>query len=393
MRMAYLDCFSGISGDMMLGALVGAGADLGELEETLRGLHLDGWSLKQGDGSREHRVPGTDVEVVCGEDHVHRTFRDIRGMIEQSDLTDTVKQRSVEVFHRLAVAEGKVHGKDPEEVSFHEVGAVDSIVDIVGCVAGLERLGIERLSCSPLPLGGGTVRCRHGQIPIPAPATAELLVGVPTVPGEERRELVTPTGAALATTLATGFGPMPAMTVEAVGYGLGKVRGHGLPNALRLFVGSASVEGEVPQDVSLVLEANIDDMPGELFGPLLQQLLDAGAQDAYYTPVQMKKGRPGLLVTVLCAPVQRNALEAVLFHETTTIGVRRHRVWRSCLERSTRVVRTRLGEVRIKECTGLGGVLNRMPEFEDCHTLARKHGLAIREVHELALAAARAEEP
>jgi len=392
-RIAHLDCFSGISGDMMLGALVGAGVQLAELAEMLQGLKLPGWSLRELSAEHEHRVPGTSVEVVCGDEgHVHRTFADIRRMIEDAELPPPVATRSIDVFQRLAVAEGKVHGKPADEVTFHEVGAVDSIVDIVGSVAGLHLLAIERVSCAPVPLGSGTVHCRHGLIPVPAPATTELLRGVPTYPGEDARELVTPTGAALATTLASGFGSMPPMEIEAIGYGLGKAAGRAMPNALRLFVGTPPVEEGVPQSQAIVLEANIDDLSPQFYGPLADRLFDGGALDVYLSPVQMKKGRPGTLVTVLCDPGSRARLEQVLFDETTTIGVRRHTVWRSCLERSTRVVRTEYGDVRIKESYARGRLRNRMPEFDDCRDLAEESEVPVRQVHDAALAAAREEE-
>jgi len=393
MRVAHLDCFSGISGDMVLGALVGAGVDLDQLTGMLEGLRLPGWSLRQLPADHEHRVPGTSIEVVCGEEgHVHRTFADIRRLIADAQLPDAVATRATEVFLRLAVAEGKVHGKPPETVTFHEVGAIDSIVDIVGSVAGLSLLEIDRLTCAPIPLGRGTVRCRHGLIPVPAPATVELLRGVPTYPGEDARELVTPTGAALATCLASEFGTMPPMQIDAIGYGLGKAKGEAMPNALRLFVGTPPAEDEIPQSEALVLEANIDDLSPQFYGPLVDRLLDAGALDAFLTPVQMKKGRPGTLVTVLCDPRSRERMEDILFGETTTIGVRRHVVRRSCLERSTRTVRTAYGEVRIKESFDQGGLRNRMPEFDDCRARADECGVPVRQVHDAAVAAAREDE-
>jgi len=388
-RLAHLDCFSGISGDMTLGALVDAGLDLEALEAQLRTLGLDGWSLRAGPVPEEHRIPGTRVEVLCEEEgHVHRHFGDIRAMIEAADLPDVVRERAVAVFRRLAVAEGKIHGKDPDEVGFHEVGAVDSIVDIVGAVAGLHLLGVERLSCSELPLGSGTVRCQHGLIPVPAPATLELVQGIPTYPGEDRRELVTPTGAALVATLAEAFGPPPAMVPHRVGYGIGQARGKAMPNGLRLILGEALAEGGVPQDTSWVLQANIDDLAPQFFGPLLQALLDDGAQDAFLTPVVMKKGRPGIQVTVLCSPDRIGQMERILFQETSTIGVRRYQVWRSCLDREIVTVSTEYGDVRVKVASGLDRELNRMPEFEDCRTRAREHGVSILQVHQAALAAA-----
>ncbi len=388
MTIAHLDCFSGISGDMTLGALVDAGAPLDELRAMLRTLDLDGWDLAIDPEARDHRVGGTSILVGCAEEgHVHRTFRHIRAMIEAADLPAPVVERSVRVFRVLAEAEGKVHGKPAEEVGFHEVGAVDSIIDIVGSVAGLHLLGVTRLTCSPLPLGGGTVRCQHGVIPVPAPATVELLRGCPTYGGPEQRELVTPTGAALVTALAEGFGDAPPMVLRAVGYGLGKAPGTTLPNALRLLLGDDDGHG-MPRDRSWVLEANIDDMSPQLFGPLIDRLLAAGAQDATLTPVHMKKGRPGMTVSVLCPPDARDAVERLLFRETTTIGVRRHPVTRTCLERRRVTVETPYGKVGIKESRGDGGIVNRMPEFEDCLRRARECGVPVLDVQQAALAAA-----
>ncbi len=389
MKLLYLDCFSGISGDMMLGALVDAGLPIEDLSTMLASLPLEGWSLATDPDARDHRVGGTSVIVGCPpEEHVHRTFRDIRAMIEGSTLPPTVQQRAVAVFHCLAIAEGKVHGKPAEEVGFHEVGAVDSIIDIVGAVAGLHLLGIERIHCSPLPLGSGTVRCQHGLIPVPAPATVEVLRGCPTYAGEEARELVTPTGAAIAKVLADEFGPLPAMQLETVGYGLGKARGEVLPNALRVLVGTSDTE-DAPQEVSTMLEANIDDLSPQFFGPLSDRLLAAGAQDVFLTAVQMKKGRPGVQISVLCSPERRTAMEDLLFRETTTIGVRRQQVWRSCLQRRFVTVETPYGKVSIKESYGRRGVLNQMPEFEDCRRLADEHDLPVLHVHNAAVDAAR----
>jgi len=390
-RVAYLDCFSGISGDMTLGALVDAGVPLDVVREAVAALELDGWDLALDPDGRDFRIGGTRVLVHASEDGgVHRTFRDIRGMIEAADLPAGVAERSIAVFAALAEAEGKVHGRPPDEVHFHEVGAVDSIVDIVGSVAGLAHLGIDRLVCSPLPLGGGTVHCRHGEIPIPAPATVELLRGLPTVPGHEQRELVTPTGAALARTLADDFGPPPPMVLQAVGYGLGSARGEGLPNALRLLLGDGHPADELPRHRATVLEANVDDLSPQFLGPLIERLLDAGALDASFTPVQMKKGRPGILVSVLCSPADRAILEELLFRETTTIGVRHHEVWRTCLDRRTETVQTPYGPIRLK-VSGVGDRdLNRMPEFEDCREAALTHGVTPLEVHQAALTADRA---
>jgi pyridinium-3,5-bisthiocarboxylic acid mononucleotide nickel chelatase len=398
----YFDCASGASGDMLLGALVDLGLPLADLERALRTLPLEGYGLKC-ERVRRAGIGATRIEVVveghghghghapghgrghADAGHVHRGLREILPLIEESGLAPLVKERSRELFRRLAEVEGRVHGIAPDEVHFHEVGAVDSIVDIVGCVYGLHWLGAERFVSSPLNLGSGTVRIAHGTVSVPAPATAELVKGVPVFAAGEG-ELLTPTGALLVTAFATAYGPLPAMRIERTGWGAGASDPHARPNVLRLIAGEAEASAS---ETVVVLETEIDDMSPQLCPPLGERLLAAGALDVYFTSILMKKGRPGLLVTVLAPCEGSAALEEVLFSESTTLGVRRQ-VWeRTTLARDLLAVTTPYGAIRIKIGRRGGRVYNAQPEFEDCATTARERGVPVKEVWSAALAAYR----
>jgi uncharacterized protein (TIGR00299 family) protein len=381
----YLDCFSGISGDMLLGALVDAGLSLDDLREDLARLPLSGYELTAERVTRKG-ISGTQVVVTAGESHSRRRLPDVLDIIGQAELPAEVGDRARRTFTRLAEAEAHVHGKPVEEVHFHEVGAVDAIVDIVGGLCGIERLGIAALHCSPLPLGGGWVDAAHGRLPVPAPATAELLKGVPTYGGPVERELVTPTGAAIVSTVCKAFGPMPSMAVTSVGYGAGSLDlPH--PNLLRVFVGESTA---APQQRRLVLlETNLDDLNPEFYDHLMDRLFAAGALDVFYTPIVMKKTRPATLVSVLAEPTQADALEDVLFRETSTLGVRCYEVTRRCLDREWREVETPYGQVRVKLGRIGPEVVTASPEYEDCRRLALERGVPVRVVYEAAQAAFR----
>ena len=387
MRVLYFDCFAGASGDMMLGALVDAGLPLETLKESLRALPLDGWELR---AERVVRQGVSATSIVVADqphphEHHHRGLAEIVGIVDRSTLPPGVKARSKGLFERLARAEAEVHGIPVDEVHFHEVGAVDSIVDIVGAVAGLEWFGADEVVSSPLNVGRGTVECAHGTLPVPAPATARLVQGAPVYSAGPDGELLTPTGALLVTGFAARFGPLPAMRVERIGYGAGTRTTPGWPNVLRLFVGETAEAR--PRDTIVVVECDIDDMSPQLFGPLMERLLASGAVDVYYTPVQMKKGRPGILVTALAPPDRRESVVAALFRETTTIGVRYHEAGRECLGREFVTVPTRHGDVRIKLARLEGRTVNAMPEFDDCARLASQRGVPVREVQAEALRA------
>jgi uncharacterized protein (TIGR00299 family) protein len=320
--------------------------------------------------------------------HEHRRLADIVALIDQSGLEPEVKARSTQLFRRLAEAEATVHGARPEDVHFHEVGAVDSIVDVVGGVLGLQWLRADRFVSSPLNVGTGTVTMSHGTFPVPPPATARLVQGAP-VYGAGEGELLTPTGALLVTSFATSYGPLPLLRPEGVGHGAGTRDPHDRPNVLRLIVGDA--EAAEGGDRVLVLEAEIDDMSPQLFGPLIDRLLAAGALDAYLTAIQMKKGRPGVLLSVLTAPGGREALEGLIFSETTTLGIRRSEWERTTLARETVAVETPYGPVRVKVGRREGRVLNAQPEFDDCEKAAAARGVPVKEVWAAALAAWRKE--
>lgn len=389
MKILYLDCFSGISGDMCLGALIDAGADPGWLEAELRRLPVQGWDMLVCRDS-SYGITGTRVRINVREDHQpHRHYSDIRDMIAGSTLPERARDTAIRIFDRIAGAEGKVHGVPAHHVHFHEVGAVDSIIDIVGTALALHCLDVDRVICSPVPPGSGQIMCRHGLLPVPAPATAELLRGIPLKGMDVQGELTTPTGAAIAAELAGSFGPVPEMTVSAVGYGLGS-KDFGIPNFLRVFIGSqAQMESLYGSDSVLVMETGIDDMNPQIFGHVMERLFSAGALDAFFTPAQMKKNRPGCLLTVLCRPRDKNAILGILFEETTTLGVRCREEKRFLLERTFGEVETPYGRVRIKTALdGSGRSLRSAPEYEDCKKISLEKGVPLRKVYEAALLAA-----
>jgi pyridinium-3,5-bisthiocarboxylic acid mononucleotide nickel chelatase len=381
MKIAYFDCFSGISGDMTLGALVDAGAPLEALRQGLARLPVGGWKLTA-DKVRKAGVAATFVRVeITAQQHHHRHLRDILKMIESAELPPRAAERATNIFRRLGEAEARIHGVPIEKVHFHEVGAVDAIVDIAGAALALELLGIERVYGSPVNVGGGTVGTEHGTLPVPAPASVELLRGAPTYSSGIEKELTTPTGAAILSTLAAGIGAQPAMKVAAVGYGAGSWDLPGQPNVLRVMVGEAAAADAGAGDETLsVLETNLDDMTPEVAGWVMEQALAAGALDVFSSPVQMKKNRPGLLLTVLCEPAAAERLTALLFRETTTLGVRSHTVRRRALDRTQETVQTPWGAVAVKVARLDGAVVNAAPEYEDCARVARERGVPLKQV-------------
>lgn len=449
MKILYLDCFAGISGDMFLGALLDLGLELDVLSAELSKLPLQGYQLQadrvdklsiqavqfkvillEPGGARlaDSEFIEVDPTLAAGglddlhaqrtegvhpEAHSHRSLPEILAVIQDSALSDRVKNQACAIFTRLAEAEGEVHGSPANQVQFHEVGGTDAIVDIVGAAIGLEQLGIESVYASPLPLGSGFIRSAHGLYPVPGPATANLLRGVPVYTTQASGEMVTPTGAAIITSLAQGFGPMPAMTVEAVGYGAG-TRQREFPNVLRGFAGeSYPLSGEAPLGVrvgrdpypqqhqvpagepgyheaqAVVIETNIDDMSPQLFEHLSDLLLAAGALDVVMFPVQMKKGRPGMLLHVLAYPTSVDTLLKIVFSESTSIGARTYPVTKHMLQRETRLVETPYGRVRAKLAWLGERLVNVAPEYEDCLEIAYHRGVPLKEVISAAMAAAR----
>lgn len=387
---AYFDCYSGISGDMILGALVDAGVPFDALVHELRRLPLGGYELERQEVS-DTSIRGTKLRVRVPEpDLGHRHLSDIEALIADSSLSERVKERSLSVFRCLAEAEAAVHGSSRDEVHFHEVGAVDSIIDVVGSAIGLDWLGVQRVCASPLPLGSGVVTCDHGTLPVPAPATLELCrrARAPIRATDVEAELVTPTGAAIVCTLATFERPL--LRLCRVGYGFGERR-LVWPNALRLWLGDP-VESGKDQDVVAVIETNVDDMTPELLGAAMDQLFEAGALDVSFEPIQMKKNRPAVKVTVIVKPEQADELAGLLLEHTTTLGVRVHEVRRLKCERWQARVQTPWGEVLVK-FKRVGDRRLAAPEYEDCRRLARAAGVDLAEVYAAAKAAAASDIP
>ena len=413
MNILYFDCFSGASGDMILGALLDAGLPLEDLRAALGSLALGAVKLEVARVDRSG-IGATNFKVFAGDHghqhdeghghdhhhhdhdsapdhshshahdpgHHHRGLSEICTMVDGSALSPTAKDRAKHLFTRLATVEAEIHQQPVEEIHLHEVGAVDSIIDIAGAVFGLEWLGADRIVASPLNVGSGTVACEHGIMPVPAPATARLVADVPVYSTGTQAELLTPTGALLITDYAESYGPMPAMRIRQLGYGAGDRDLPGAPNVLRIAVGDDAGAPDLQRVV--VLESEIDDMNPQIFGVLMDQLLTAGALDVFYAPIQMKKNRPGTLVSVVALPEHRDALSGVLFRETTTLGVRFSEMDRERLEREIRSVETPLGTVRFKVARRDGQVVNVAPEFDDCAALAAQHGLSIKQVQAIA---------
>jgi hypothetical protein len=383
----YLDCFSGASGDMMLGALLDLGLPLDALRAALGSL-----AIEYGDVTAERvtraGVTATKFRLIekdsanAAASHQHHHLKHIVAAIRRSSLSAVGQERAVHLFERLAEAEAAIHNTPIERVHLHEVGALDSIIDIVGAVFGFEWFGIEDVVSSPLNVGGGTVTCAHGVFPVPAPATARLLENVP-VYGNGTSELVTPTGALLVTGYARSFGPLPPLRIDRIGYGAGDRDSKDTPNVLRIFRGERA--DAAAGDRVVQIECEIDDMSPQLFGPLMDHLTEAGALDVFYSAVQMKKNRPGTLVTVVAPPARREALTAIFFAHSTTIGVRYQEMQRDTLQREIRTIETPVGAVRFKVATRDGRVLNAAPEFDDCARIAAERGLPIKEVQAIAM--------
>jgi uncharacterized protein (TIGR00299 family) protein len=387
-RIAYLDCPSGAAGDMILGALVDAGLPLDRLRDELRKLPLDGWDLSAREVRKgAFRALKVEVEIDPAAHRHDRGLAEILALIRASTLADVVQERAGRVFTRLAGAEARVHGTTPERVHFHDVGAVDAIIDVTGSVTGLFLLGVEAVHVSALPLGGGLARGPHGRIPVPGPATLELLRGFRLVDPGIQAELVTPTGAALISTLASPAASMPGMTLSAIGYGAGTMDLPDRPNVLRCLLGDAERAGA--RQTVMQLETTIDDMSPQLYEPLMDRLLEAGALDVFLTPVVMKRSRPGVVVTVLCAPGEIDGLSRVLFEESSTIGVRWSARERTVLEREIVTVDTPYGAIRAKISRLGDRALTVTPEYADAVRLAREHSVPVREVLDRARASAR----
>ena len=386
MRIAYFDCFSGVSGDMILGALVDAGLELSELEAELGKLPVRGFSILAEKTTRRG-IAGTKVNVATEERHVERHLKEVSDIVDRSSLSDNIKNASRRILGELAGVEAGVHHQNVDEVHFHEISGLDSIVDVVGSLVGLEKLGVEAVYASKIHDGTGFVECRHGTLPVPAPATLELLRGVPVYSMGIESELATPTGVAVLKNVCKGFGPMPDMTVDKIGYGAGS-RDLEIPNLLRVCIGEAGRE-RYGSDEALLVETNIDDMNPEFFGHISEQLLAKGALDVFMTPIYMKKNRPATLLSVLTAKEKLDGILSAVFSETTTLGVRIHSVDRKVLARETILVKTNLGDVRVKVGRIGREVKTVSPEYEDCREIAARRGIPLKDVYEAARAACR----
>jgi pyridinium-3,5-bisthiocarboxylic acid mononucleotide nickel chelatase len=387
MKIAYLDCFSGVSGDMMVGALLDAGLPLDWLRSKLAGLAIGGYALEARRVGRNH-IHGTRFLVhATTHEHVHRSIVDIRRILQESDISPWAKAKCIEIFQSVAEAEGKIHNCPAEEIHFHEVGAVDSIVDIAGTVLGIEHLGIRELYTSPLPLGEGFVDTHHGRIPLPAPAAVELLKGIPVKGAPVREETVTPTGAALLKGLAKGFGIMPPMVMDHVGYGVGSRTFPDRPNLLRIVIGRSSTE---ETDTVVILEANLDDTNPEWLGFLMERLFRAGALDCVFFPIHMKKNRPGTAVQVIGRPDQKDPLMDILFAESTTLGVRFHYSERKTLTRSSAELDSPWGKLTVKRVMRPDGSSRLLPEYEACRVLAEERNIPLQEIYYWVISANRA---
>jgi len=386
MKTLYFDCFAGASGDMVLGALVGAGVEPRALLEQLELLGVSGWQVEFEKVDRSG-ISATYARVQIAHEHTHRHLGNILKIIYDSRLSDGVKERAARIFSLLAEAESRVHDQPIEKIHFHEVGALDAIIDVCGAAIGFELLGIDQFLSSPLRVGTGMAEMAHGRFPIPPPAVAELLKGKPIYAGDIEGEFVTPTGAAIISAVCKGFGSIPPMKIEATGYGAGSRDHHGFPNALRIFVGETEEATGPGDETLLMIETNIDDMSPQVVGYVMDRAFELGALDCYLTHTQMKKNRPGLLFSILCRPDEREKFLQMIFAETTTIGARSYQVARSALARETVRVETQFGPINVKVAYLNNSAINAMPEFEQCRTAAGKAGVPLREVQEAARAA------
>jgi uncharacterized protein (TIGR00299 family) protein len=392
MKILYYDCFAGISGDMNLGAMLDLGIDQKYLLKELGKLPIDSYKIKIYKDKRGG-ITGTKVDVIVPPQKKissrqtlsKRTYRDITQMIKQSNLSSNVKKISLDIFTRLARAEGKIHGHKIENVHFHEVGAIDSIIDIVGAAICLDYLKVDKVISSPIQVGSGIIHCSHGTFPVPAPATAEILQDIPIKTGLVPFEATTPTGAAIIATTAAYFTERIDFTPQKIGYGLGS-KDSSTPNVLRIFLGEISANTEKADDqetgVAVIIECNIDDMNPELYDALMERLFAAGAHDVFFTPIIMKKSRPAVMVSVLCDVGKQKAIEEVLWLNSSTFGLRSYKVAKSMLRRETVKVKTKYGEITVKSGYLNERIIKSKPEYEDCKRLAKENGVTIQDIYE-----------
>ena len=385
MKIAYLDCFSGVSGDMFVGALIDAGLPIEELKKTIAGLNFNDYKISVKKEERDN-VFGTRFLVsACRKNQKTRSFKDIKEIFQTSNLPPTVPEKCIVIFEKLAMAEGAIHHISPEKVHFHELGAVDSIIDIVSTVVGVHLLGIEKLFASRIPVGAGMMTSAHGKIPVPAPATLALLKDIPIYDSGQDVEMVTPTGAALIASLCSSFGALPPLTIDKIGYGVGTRVLTDRPNVLRILIGN-DIDQQQSETV-VVLESNLDDTNPELLGYLMDRLFDAGAKDVGLLPIHMKKNRPGTQLQVIGRPEDKDKLIAIIFRESTTLGVRIFYSLRAVLQRTEATINSPWGKMKVKKVVNQDGTATLLPEYEECRKIAKNNNLALRDVYAWAASA------
>ena len=385
MKIAYFDCFSGISGDMTVGALLDAGLKIETLEKELKKLGLSGYQLEVNKVVKKG-ISATQFKVKIKEEGVERRFKDILTILEESKLDEEIKKETKKIFFNIAQAESKIHQKDIDRIHFHEIGGLDSVIDITSVVIGIKTLGIEEIYSSALPVGKGFVKCAHGVIPVPAPATLELLKNIPTYSGGIESEMITPTGAAIIGTLANSFGERPLMKIERIGYGAGE-KEFSIPNLLRVSIGEKILKDEnlkdsYVSDEAVLIETNIDDMSPEFYDYIIDKLFTQGALDVFLTPIQMKKNRPAHMLSVIGYEQDLKGILEVLFSESTTLGVRIREIKRLRLAQQNFIAETKYGKIRIKVGIFKGEIKNIAPEYEDCKKMAKQHQIPLKEVYE-----------
>jgi len=385
MKIAYFDCFSGISGDMAVGALLDAGLKVEALEKELKKLGLSGYQLEVNKVVKKG-ISATQFKVKIKEEGVERRFRDILDILEKSKLDEEVKRETKKIFFNIAQAESKIHQKDIDKIHFHEIGGLDSIIDITSAVIGVKTLGIEEIYSSALPVGKGFVKCAHGLIPVPAPATLELLKNIPIYSGGIESEMITPTGAAIISTLAKNFGERPLMKIERIGYGAGE-KEFAIPNLLRVSIGEkvlndGNLKDGYVNDEAVLIETNIDDMNPEFYDYIMDQLFSQGALDVFLTPIQMKKNRPAHMLSVIVYEQDLREMLEVLFSESTTLGVRIREIKRLRLAQQNFIAETKYGKIKVKVGIFKGKIKNIAPEYEDCKKIAKQHKIPLKEVYE-----------
>ena len=379
MKIAYFDCFAGGAGDMLVAAMLDVGLDLKFLKAQIASLGIKNLDLTTSETSRAG-LRALQFKPTAPDQHQHRNLKDITKIITSSSISDNAKKTAISIFQKLAAAEAAVHGSDPNDIHFHEIGALDSIVDIVSAAIGLQTLAPEKIYCSPLSVGSGTVKCDHGILPVPAPATAELLKGIPISAGPAPLELLTPTAAAILVTVVDEFSPLPPMKIDKIGYGAGSRESENFPNIVRLILGQAAPADTQTADSVCLLETNIDDATGELIAYVNDKLFQQGALDVFTTPIRMKHNRPAVQLSVICKVPDIQTMEQTLFEQGLTFGIRRRILQRTKLARNFLTVKTPFGEIKIKVGSLEGRVVNAKPEFSDCAAAAQKHSVPVKAV-------------